>query len=137
MDRIKNFFQENDQFAKTVGIELLEVQEGSAQARIKLRREHLNGVATGHGGAIFTLADFAFAAAVNSHGTVAVAINADVSFIKAVAEGDVLTAEAKEIALNPKLAVCAVKVTDQNGEIVASFQGTAYRKNRDLPLDTE
>jgi acyl-CoA thioesterase len=137
MEKIKAFFEKADKFARTVGIELLEVREGSAKARMKLRREHLNGVATGHGGAIFTLADFAFAAAVNSHGTVAVAINADVSFIKAVTEGDVLTAEAKEIALNPKLAVCAVKVTDQSGEIVASFQGTAYRKNRNLPLDAE
>jgi acyl-CoA thioesterase len=134
MDRIKKFFQENDRFAKFSGIELMDVKRGYARAKMTLRKEHLNGVATGHGGAIFTLADFAFAAAVNSHGTIAVAVNAEVSFIKAVVEGDFLTAEAKEIALNPKLAVCEVKVTDQNGEIVASFQGTAYRKKQDLPI---
>jgi acyl-CoA thioesterase len=132
MDRIKKFFQQHDQFAKSVGIELLDVKEGYARARMALRREHLNGVATGHGGIIFTLADFVFAAAVNSHGTIAVAINANISYIKAVSEGDILTAEATETALHPKLAVCAVTVTDQMGAVVASFQGTAYRKNRNL-----
>jgi acyl-CoA thioesterase len=102
-----------------------------------LRGSHLNGVASGHGGVIFSLADFVFAAAVNSHGTIAVAINANISYIKAVREGDVLTAEANEVALHPKLAVCSVMITDQGNDIVASFQGTAYRKNRELPLQKD
>jgi len=135
MEPIKSFLQKNDRFAQTAGIELLDIREGYAKARMTLRREHLNSVASGHGGAIFTLADFAFAAAVNSHGTISVAINANVSFIQATAEGDVLTAEARETALHTKLAVCAVTVTDQTGAIVASFQGTAYRKNRNLLPD--
>jgi acyl-CoA thioesterase len=132
MDKIKSFFEENDRFAKSVGIELLEIGEGYSKARMAIRKEHLNAVATGHGGAIFTLADFVFAVAVNSHGTIAVAINANISYIKGVREGDVLTAEAMETASNAKLAVCAVTVTDQTGVLVASFQGTAFRKSRDL-----
>lgn len=132
MDKIKSFIQKNDQFAKSNGIELMEVQEGYARARMTLRKEHMNSVATCHGGAIFTLADLAFAAAVNSHGTMAVAINVNISYIKAAIEGDVLTAEARETALHTKLAVCSVAVTDQANAIVALFQGTAYRKNRDL-----
>jgi len=135
MDKIKAFFEKEDKFAGDLGIELLEIREGYAKARMRLRGNHLNGVASGHGGVIFSLADFVFAGAVNSHGTIAVAINANISYIKGVREGDILTAEACEIALHPKLAVCSVTVTDQSGEIVASFQGTAYRKNRELPIE--
>jgi acyl-CoA thioesterase len=135
MEKIKAFFEKEDKFAKDLGIELLEIREGYARARMTLRGNHLNGLASGHGGVLFSLADFVFAAAVNSHGTIAVAINANISYIKGVKEGDVLTAEAGEIALHPKLAVCSVTVTDQSGVIVASFQGTAYRKNRELPIE--
>ena len=137
MEKIKSFFQKNDRFARTIGIELLEVREGYAKARLTVRREHLNSVASGHGGATFALADFAFAAAVNSHGRMAVAINANISYVKAPAEGDVLFAEAREIAVHPKLAVCDVAVKDGSGAVIASFQGTAYRKSRDLPVDEQ
>jgi acyl-CoA thioesterase len=135
MDQIKAFFEKEDKFARDLGIELLEIKEGYARARLPVCGNHLNGVASGHGGVIFSLSDFVFAAAVNSHGTIAVAINANISYIKGVKESDILTAEANEIALHPKLAVCSVTVTDQSGDIVASFQGTAYRKNRKLPIE--
>jgi acyl-CoA thioesterase len=90
-------------------------------------------VGTAQGGAIFTLADFVFAAAVNSHGTVAVAINVSISFVKAVTNGTII-AEAREIAQGPKLASCTVHVTDEQGALVAVFQGLAYRK-KDLIAD--
>jgi acyl-CoA thioesterase len=135
MEKIKAFFEKEDKFARALGIELLELSEGRARARMRLNADHLNGVASGHGGVIFSLADFVFAAAVNSHGTIAVAINANISYIKGVKEGDVLNAEAEEIALHPKLAVCSVTITDQDGGTVATFQGTAYRKNRELPIE--
>ena len=72
MKEIKEFIN-RDQFAKHSGIELLSVALGQAIARMTVHPWHLNGVGTVQGGAIFTLADFAFAAACNSHGKVAVA----------------------------------------------------------------
>jgi acyl-CoA thioesterase len=89
--------------------------------------EHFNGVGIVHGAAIFSLADFAFAAASNSHGVVAVAINANISFVKAATSGT-LTAEAREQSINPKLATYLVDVTDDEGDRVATFQGMVYRK---------
>jgi acyl-CoA thioesterase len=135
MEKIRKFFRENDRLAQTLGIELLEVGEGTAKARMTVCKMHLNAASSGHGGATFSLADFAFAAAVNSHGRLAVAIQTGISFVKAPAEGDVLTAEAREIALHPKIAVCDVSVRDGAGNLVASFQGTAYRKSREIPLE--
>ena len=80
----------NDQFAGLCNIELLSVSPGRASARMTLHPHHLNGIGTVQGGAIFTLADFAFAAASNSHGTVAVAVNASITFMKAAGDGHAL-----------------------------------------------
>lgn len=122
---------EKDRFAKLTGIELLEVAEGRAKARLKISENHLNGVGIAHGGAIFTLADFVFAAASNSHQTIAVAINVSISYLKAVFIGT-LVAEAWEVAINPKLASYTVQVRDESGDLVAIFQGMAYRKKDPL-----
>jgi acyl-CoA thioesterase len=83
------------------------------------------------GGCLFTLADFAFAAACNSHGTLAVAINASISFVAAGRPG-ALTAEAHEVALSPRLSSCTVHVRDAGGALIAIFQGMAYRKSQSV-----
>lgn len=130
MEHIKEFFR-NDKFAEYVGIELLEVSEGQAKARLKVDDRHLNGVGLTHGAAIFTLADLVFAVASNSHGRVAVSINASIAYLKAIRDG-ILFAEAREVSLNPKLATYIIHVTDQDGNMVATFQGTVYRKKERL-----
>lgn len=128
MDDLHQFFK-NDRFANSAGIELLEVSEGSARARMRIREDHLNAVNIVHGAAIFTLADLAFAVASNSHGNVAVAVNANISFLKAAGQGTrALFAEAREVSRNFKLASYTVRVTDDQGELIAIFQGMVYRK---------
>lgn len=122
----------NDRFGAAAGIELVAVAPGHARARMTVTDRHRNGLNLAHGGAIFTLADFAFAAAVNAHGQVAVAIQVSISFLKAVTDGT-LWAEAREVSANPRLAAYTVEVKDESGELVALFQGMAYRKNQPLP----
>ena len=131
MDRVKQYFEINDKLGRHLGIDILEVGEGFAKVRMEIRESHLNGVGTVHGGAVFTLADVAFAAASNSHGTVAVAINVSISFLKAASQG-ALYAEAKEVSRNPKLANYDVRVTNEEKELIAVFQGLAYRKRDKL-----
>ena len=125
-DTIKKFFK-GDRLAEYLGIELVDVSEGGAVSRMEVREEHMNGIGTVHGGAIFTLADFTFAVAANSHGRVTVAINVSISFMKAATSGT-LTAVAKEVSLNPRIASYTVNVCDDDGDLVAIFQGMAYRK---------
>ena len=130
MRPIDEFFK-NDRFAAHSGIELLEVRDGYAKARMPIENHHLNGVNVVHGGAIFTLADLAFAAASNSHGTVAVAINASIWYVKAALEGT-LYAEAQEVSLNPKLATYSINVTNEEGDLFATFEGMVYRKKQPI-----
>lgn len=132
MDRIRDFFSREDLFARHVGIELLELEPGRARVGMEIQPFHFNGARTVHGGAIFTLADFAFAVASNSYGTLAMGINTSISFVKA-ATGGRLFAEAKEVACNQRLASYTVKVSDDAGAVVAIFQGMAYRKKDELP----
>ncbi|MBF0287029.1 MAG: PaaI family thioesterase [SAR324 cluster bacterium] len=127
MKDIIKFFTEKDQFARHTGIELLEISEGYARAKLEIQKQHLNGVGIAHGGALFTLADLAFAAASNSDGQVSVAINANVSFLKALSTGT-LYAEAKEVSKNRKIASYDVLIMDQDNDIIATFQGMVYRK---------
>ncbi len=129
---LREFFKK-DQLAAALGIELVDFGPGSATVRMTVRPQHYNGVGIVHGGAFFTLADFAFAVASNSHGTVAVAINANISFIKPVT-GGVLTAQAEEVSRGNKLGTYLVCITDEKGSVVAQFQGTVFRKGEPLPM---
>jgi acyl-CoA thioesterase len=131
MLEIKKFFSAQDLFARHVGIELLVVEPGRAKARMKIEPHHLNGARTVHGGAIFTLADFAFAVAANSHGTMAMGINTSVSFVKSAVSGS-LHAEAREQSRNPRLATYIVNVTDDANDVVAIFQGMVYLKKEPI-----
>lgn len=126
MNSLKEFLQ-RDEFVKHCGIELVSLAPGHAVTRLKVQPWHLNAVGIVQGGAIFTLADYAFAVASNSHGTVAVGINVGITYMKSANSGT-LTAEAQEVAFNPKLASYTVNVTDDGHSLIAIFQGLVYRK---------
>jgi acyl-CoA thioesterase len=121
-----------DRFAASNGITLLEMSDGFARARLAVDERHLNAAGVVQGGAIFTLADFAFAAACNSHGTLALAVGAHLAIVRGVRKGDLL-AEAREDAMSRKISTCTVRVTDGGGALVALFTGTAYKKGDPLP----
>jgi acyl-CoA thioesterase len=120
-------FFSRDSFAMASGIQFVGTGPGTACVRMEIGEQHRNSHGTVHGGAIFTLADTAFALASNSHGIPAAAINATITYMKAAREG-MLHAEAVEFALNPRLATYIVTVTDDAGDRIALFQGMVYRK---------
>jgi acyl-CoA thioesterase len=120
-------FLKKDRFAKLLGIELLEVSNGNARAKLDIKDDHLNALDIVQGGAIFSLADMALAAAANSHGIVAVAINVNISFFKAAGKGT-LYAEANETSRNSKIAYYNINITNSQGELISCTQGMVYFK---------
>ncbi len=128
--QIAEFFG-RDQFAKENGMKVVEVRPGYGRAEMTVDPHHLNAVGILQGGALFTLADLAFAAACNSHGVVAVACQADMTYFKAVAFGR-LTAVAEEISRTHKLSTCVVRITQEDGALVGLFKGVAYIKGTPL-----
>jgi acyl-CoA thioesterase len=121
---LRRFFR-RDRFAAGAGIRLVECGPGRAVARMTLRARHMNGVDVAQGGAVFTLADFVFAVACNSHGLVTLAIDVSISFLSATARGT-LTATAVEVSRSSRLSRVEVEVRDAGGITVALFHGTAY-----------
>ncbi len=126
-------FLQGDKFALFAGVELLEVKSGYAKARMEIKPMHLNGGGVCQGGAIFTLADLAFAAATNSHARLTFSITSNVNFFKSESKG-FLYAEACEVFNHKRLANCEVNVTNEAGELIATFNGTGYRKDTELPF---
>ena len=119
---------EKDRFARLAGIRILEVSKGLARTAMDISDCHRNALGMVHGGAIFTLADLAFALAANAEPDVtAVAVNVNISYLKSSSKG-VLYAEAREISVNRKIGTYAVTVTDETEAKIAFFQGMAYRK---------
>jgi acyl-CoA thioesterase len=133
-DTAKNIFS-RDRYAALTGIEIVEAGRGYCKARLKIEDKHMNAANVVQGGAIFTLADFAFGVASNSHGQLALAINVNISFLNSVSSGT-LYAAATELGEPKRLGAYDVLVTDENGQIVARFNGMVYRKKQTLQNKT-
>jgi len=124
VENFKTYFK-NDQFATSNGIVLSECRPGYAKAQLTIEERHLNGAGVVHGGLLFTLADFCFAAAVNSYGYVSLSINASISYFAKSTQG-IITAEATEISRTNKLSSCDINVFDAEGQLLANLKGMAY-----------
>jgi acyl-CoA thioesterase len=105
------------------GLVIEEAREGYARVRMLLRPDMANGHGIVHGGMIFSLADSAFAYACNSRNATTVAAHASISFLSPAKVGETLIAEAEERAREGRSGVYAVRVTADDGRIVAEFQG--------------
>jgi len=116
-----------DGFSAWMGMEIVEVSEGHAVVKMKVRHEMLNGHGVAHGGITFTLADSAFAFASNSHGQKSVSIETSINHIKAVFEGDELVAVANKESISRSLGQYIVRVL-RGEELVALFKGVVFRK---------
>jgi acyl-CoA thioesterase len=116
----------DDPFCEQLGIELTDLGPGTARTELTVTEDLLNFHGTPHGGAIYSLADAAFAAASNAEGDTALAMETNVSYYEAVAVGDTVSAEAERRHQRGRTASYLVEVTDGDGEPIASFRGRVY-----------
>jgi acyl-CoA thioesterase len=130
MDNYLEYFKK-DKFAAYCGIQLTECEPGYAKAIVKIEPHHLNGAGVVHGGLLFTLADFAFAAAVNAYGTVTLSVAANITYFDKSTEG-LLIAEARELSHSNKLIHCNIEIRLETGTVLSNFKGTAYRTSQKI-----
>jgi len=126
-----------DPFACSLGIRVLEMGEGWAKLEMPLQHQMANFMGSIHGGAIFSLADHAFAAASNSHGTQAVALHLNITYFSVPPAGSILRAEARELHLSRRTATYGIEISTQEGNRVATCQGIAYRKSKEHAAEDE
>lgn len=118
---------ENDPFCATLGIDLVALEPGYAEATLVVTEDLLNFHGHPHGGAINALADAAFAAASNSHGDDAVALETNISYLDTVGVGDALRATARETHLTRRTGEYEITIEGPDGDRVATFRGRVYR----------
>lgn len=129
---IKEILNRNDRFAANAGCRLTEVDTEHAVAEMLVTPEHLNGGQVCQGGALFTLADLAIAALMNSRGQLTFGISSSLMFVSSAKEGDLLRAEAVSVSDHPKIPSVEVRVTNQEGRVICHVTGMGYRKS--IPL---
>ena len=122
----KDFLQRKSPFSDHLGIK--PINKGESY-QLKILPKHTNSNGSAHGGAIFSLADRAFASVVNSRGRVAVAMEMKINYLSPVWAGDVLRASARIIKEGKKTTVCLIEVTRKK-ELVAILLATAFNINR-------
>jgi acyl-CoA thioesterase len=121
-----------DPFAKSVGIEYQEVRPGYGRTSMMVTTQTLNSHGIPHGGAIFSLADSAFAAASNSHGQVAVALSMTMSFLGTAPLGTRLVAEAQELRKGHRAGFYQITVKTEAGDLIAVCQAVVHRKKESV-----
>jgi len=129
LERVKRL-SARDRLPATLGIRCVDAGPGRAVVQVQVGEHHLNSHGMCHGGLIFTLADTAFGLASNSHGVVAVGVDAHIAYHVAAKLGDVLIGTAAEISRTRKLCAYRIEVTTQAGVLIASFTGTGYVTSR-------
>ena len=124
---------EEEPFAKFLGIRLVDVDEGYALCEMRYREEMDNIHSIAHGGAVFSLIDEAFEISSNSHGTMAVALNMNITYIKPAQKNSLLQAESREVTRGRKTATYQITVKDAEG-LIAMCQALVYIKKERLPF---
>ena len=123
-----------DPYGRWLGIELLELRPGYCRAALTLAPQAMNFHGSAHGGAIFSLADFAFGGACNGHGQSAVALTVTIQFHAAARAGRRLVAEARETRQGKRAGFYAMTVTDEaDGAVIATCQAVSLRTDAHRP----
>jgi acyl-CoA thioesterase len=120
--RAQELYQ-RDPTCQLLGITLEEAGTGRARVRMAVADSMVNGHGIAHGGFLFLLADAAFAFASNTHGPIALAQSAEVTFLRPVAAGESLLAEAVERTRSGLNGIYDVTVRRPDGTVIAEFRG--------------
>lgn len=121
-------------YGKLLGLEVVEVGNGTARVEMHVRPELDNIFGSTHGGALFSLLDEAFQLACNSHGVLAVALNVSITYVARPGTGATLQATATETHRTNRTASYLCEIREKDGKLIATAQALAYRTGKDNQL---
>ena len=136
--KIKNAIEsavKNEPLARTFKIQLVKLDTGVSTVEMIYEPDRMNNIyRRAHGGAIFALIDEAFETACQTHGTIAVALNVNVTYISSPKDRSKIRAEAREISRTKKTASYDIKVFGPDRKLIATCQALAYRTGKPIPF---
>jgi acyl-CoA thioesterase len=126
---------EREPFAKAMQIRLVELELGFSIVEMIYNPTHMNNIyERAHGGALFALIDEAFATASQTEGTIAVALNVNVTYVSSPRAGVRLRAEANRVSQTKKTASYDIRLTDEKDNVIAICSALAYRTGKPIPF---
>jgi acyl-CoA thioesterase len=126
---------ENEPFAKAMQISLMELELGYSAVEMIYDPASMNNIyKRAHGGALFALIDEAFETASQTDGTIAVALNVNVTYVSSPRQGVKLRAEAKRVSRTKKTAAYDIRVVDENKNLIATCSALAYLTGKPIPF---
>lgn len=126
---------EKEPFARNMRMELVELETGFSAVEMTYEPERMDNIyGRAHGGSIFALIDEAFEAVSQSDGTVAVALNVNVTYAASPEPGARLRAEAREVNATKRTASYDIRVTEKGGRLIATCQALAFRTGKPIPF---
>lgn len=125
VEQAREYFT-GDRFAAVNGMRIEALTDAESVCAMDVGPDHRNAMGRIMGGAIYTLADLAFAVAANQQHHPTVALEAKINYLNASA-GEHLTARARCIKDGKSIAVFQVTVTDELGKDVALVIVTGYK----------
>jgi acyl-CoA thioesterase len=126
---------EKEPFAQALNMELVELELGYSAVEMLYDPSAMNNIYDrAHGGAIFGLIDEAFEAACQTEGTIAVALNVNVTYVSSPQAGKRLRAEARQVSRTKKTASFDIKVSEKDGPLIATCQALAYHTGKPIPF---
>jgi len=126
---------ETEPFAKALKIDLIELELGHSVAEMTYDPASMNNIyERAHGGALFALIDEAFETASQTDGTIAVALNVNVTYVSSPQPGVKLRADARRVSQTKKTAGYDIKVSDENDNLIATCSALAYRTGKPIPF---
>ena len=128
INEIRKFF-ENDRFATENGMVIDSVGDKTAICSLTVDKRHMNAVGNVMGGVYFTLADFTFAVATNHDEPGIVSLSSTITF-NAIARGEKIICEAKQIKWGKTTCVYEMSLTDEKGNLLATVLTTGYKTRK-------
>jgi acyl-CoA thioesterase len=126
---------ENEPFAKAMKIRLVELELGNSTVEMIYDPTHMNNIyERAHGGALFALIDEAFETASQTDGTIAVALNVNVTYVSSPEPGVRLRSVAKRVSQTKKTSSYDIRVTDGKDNLIAACSALAYRTGKPIPF---
>lgn len=121
--------------AQTMQMKLVELDLGCSCVEMNYNPATMNNIyQRAHGGAIFALIDEAFETASQTHGTIAVALNVNVSYVASPDGAGRLYARAREVSRSKKIATYDIRVSGENEQLIAICQAMAYQTGKPIPF---
>ena len=126
---------EKEPYARALQMKLVTLEDSHSVVEMIYRPETMDNIyRRAHGGAIFGLIDEAFETSAQTDGTIAVALNINVTYVSSPEPGMRLQAESQRVSCTKKTAVYDIKVTDEQGRLIALCQALAFRTGRPIPF---